>query len=197
MRSTFQKTAIVLTLPLLMSLLSGCAAITDPADVVPSNSSSEPTMTATESPAACADLFDISVLESDYDPAVPQVSWLVVTNEGESSCELTGFPEVTFSADDAADVAIVTEADAFDRGAVAVSVPAGEQAYIWTWVTTADLQQESCDEPTAVTGLNVTLPGGTTPVSVDRAFTICLGSPSGDIQVGPVDSEPRTASRGY
>ena len=41
------------------------------------------------------------------------------------------------------------------------------------------------------------LPGATKSLSVDRTFTICLGSPSGDIQVGPVDSEPRTASKGY
>ncbi|WP_105034828.1 DUF4232 domain-containing protein [Cryobacterium aureum] len=197
MNLPFHTTAIVLTLPLLFSMLSGCSAITEPTTVVPSISSSEPTTTATESPAACADLFGISVLESDYDPAVPQVSWLAFTNEGDSPCELTGFPEITLNSDDTAGVATLSEADAFDRATDSVAVPAGGNAYIWTWVTTADLLQDSCALPTAVQGLNVTLPGATKSLTVDRTFTICLGSPSGDIQVGPVDSEPRTASKGY
>lgn len=197
MKPTLRTAAVALVLPLMVSLLSGCAA-SEPTAVIPSTDASEPSAAATESPAVCADEFDFSVLESTYDPAVPQVSWLAVTNEGESSCELTGFPKITFEADDAAGVGVVSEADAFQRADEPVSVPAGGNAYIWTWVTTADLQQDSCDVPNAVRALNVTLPGATKSVSVDRAFTICLGSsPAGDIQVGPVDSEPRTASKGY
>ena len=189
--------AVVLTLSLLITVLSGCAA-TGPTTGTPSKEASEPSAAATESPVACADEFDFSILESTYDPAVPQVSWIAVTNDGESSCELTGFPTITFEADDAAAVGALSEADAFQRAGDPVSVPAGGKAYIWTWVTTADLQQDSCDVPTAVRALNVTLPGATKSVSVDRSFTICLGSsPVGDIQVGPVDSEPRTASKGY
>jgi len=38
-----------------------------------------------------------------------------LTNEADSSCELMQFPEVTFDADDAAGVATLSEADAFDR----------------------------------------------------------------------------------
>ena len=46
---------------------------------------------------------------------VPQVSWLALTNEEDSSCELMEFPKDTFDADDAAGVATLSDADVFDR----------------------------------------------------------------------------------
>jgi uncharacterized protein DUF4232 len=165
-----------------------------------------PTAAATPVPApagACQDAFSAAI-EWDTVPGVPQVAYVVLTNDGSAACSLTGFPsEVRYVDASGSRLTLgydgVGPVDAFDRSATPVIVEPGAHAYVWTWILQNAERDGTnpCKFPATAPGLGLTLPGATRPVVAAAGVDVCLDGLADNVQYGPVDSEPRSASKGY
>ncbi|MHA6782820.1 DUF4232 domain-containing protein [Pseudonocardia saturnea] len=104
---------------------------------------------------------------------------LVLTNTGTRTCELTGFPGVSYVAGaDGHQVGPAAAMDGERGGAVRLGVGGSAGAPL-RLVNVADYDPAAC-MPTPVTGLRVYPPGDTASLFVPAAGTGCAGTPPGD-----------------
>ena len=164
-----------------------------------------PTATAAPMPSddvACQDRFTAEVAWGG-DPAAPKTSYIAITNTGDSDCSLSGFPS------DAAflgrsgpietlgyELAGAPTADAYGRAGEVVTVAPGERAYIWARIARISDRAEDapCQFPVATIGVTLTLPEASAPIVATADTEVCLDTDADDLQVGPIDSQPRPAS---
>ncbi len=104
---------------------------------------------------------------------------LVLTNVGGRTCELRGFPGVSYVAGDDGHQVGPAAAMSGARGGEVVLRPGAAAAAQLQLVNVANFDAAVC-RPTAVRGLRVYPPGDTASLYVERAGTGCAGTPPGD-----------------
>ena len=197
------------------TFLVGLAAVSAAATLVACTgpetqaSQSAPAPTAAAAPTTsedvrCQDQFTAEI-QWRPDPAAPNTAYIDVTNTGDAACSLSGFPSESAFLSASGPVETVgyglegaPTADAYGRAGEVVTVDPGEHAFIWARIArTADRAgDDPCELPVTVTGVTLTLPGASAPVVAPADAEVCLDADADDLQVGPVDSEPRPASAG-
>ncbi|WP_438854212.1 hypothetical protein [Agromyces sp. M3QZ16-3] len=72
----------------------------------------------------------------------------------------------------------------------------GGRAYVWARISRTDARtsDDPCRLPVSATGVTMVLPGASAPVVAPADVEVCVDDDADDLQVGPVDSEPRPAS---
>jgi Protein of unknown function (DUF4232) len=104
---------------------------------------------------------------------------LVLTNVGGRTCELRGFPGVSYVAGDDGHQVGPAAAMSGPRGGEVVLKPGAAAAAQLQLVNIANFDAAVC-RPTPVRGLRVYPPGDTASLYVERAGTGCAGTPPGD-----------------
>ena len=104
---------------------------------------------------------------------------LVLTNVGTRTCELRGFPGVSYVAGDDGHQVGPAAAMSGQRGGEVVLKPGAAAAAQLQMVNVANFDVAVCN-PTPVRGLRVYPPGDTTSLYVERAGTGCAGTPPGN-----------------
>lgn len=103
---------------------------------------------------------------------------LVFTNRGNRSCELQGFPGVSYVAGDDGHQVGSAAARTGDRGKSVPIAPGGTASAQLRQVNVANFDAATC-QPTPVRGLRVYPPGETAAIFVPLGGTGCAGTPSG------------------
>ena len=181
--------------------LTGCTLPDDPVvpdAASPTTSASMPTSEA-PAPTACQDEFSAELLWN-AESEVPVTATVQLTNEGARPCDLMGFPAgVDFLADGQPVTVSYDEerVDGFGRAGTTVTVEPGASAYVWIWVRRAEpvVGRPTCELPATATGLTLTLPGATVPLTATAAIEVCTDEQV--LKYGPVDSEQRVAALGF
>jgi hypothetical protein len=104
---------------------------------------------------------------------------LVLTNVGTRTCELRGFPGVSYVAGDDGHQVGPAAAMSGPRGGEVVLKPGAAAAAQLQMVNVANFDAAAC-LPTPVRGLRVYPPGDTASLYVERAGTGCAGTPPGN-----------------
>ena len=104
---------------------------------------------------------------------------LVLTNVGTRTCELRGFPGVSYVAGDDGHQVGPAAAMSGARGGEVVLKPGTAAAAQLQLVNVANFDAAVCN-PTPVRGLRVYPPGDTTSLYVERAGTGCASTPPGN-----------------
>ena len=104
---------------------------------------------------------------------------LVLTNVGTRTCELRGFPGVSYVAGDDGHQVGPAAAMSGQRGGEVVLKPGAAAAAQLQMVNVANFDAAVCN-PTPVRGLRVYPPGDTASLYVERAGTGCAGTPPGN-----------------
>jgi Protein of unknown function (DUF4232) len=104
---------------------------------------------------------------------------LVLTNIGTRTCELRGFPGVSYVAGDDGHQVGPAAAMSGPRGGEVVLKPGAAAAAQLQMVNVANFDAAVC-RPTPVRGLRVYPPGDTASLYVERAGTGCAGTPPGN-----------------
>ena len=104
---------------------------------------------------------------------------LVLTNVGTRTCELRGFPGVSYVAGDDGHQVGPAAAMSGARGGEVVLKPGAAAAAPLQLVNVANFDAAVC-QPTPVRGLRVYPPGDTASLYVERAGTGCAGTPPGN-----------------
>jgi hypothetical protein len=184
--------------------LTACTAVDAPTPPpTPTTALTTPTPAPSDD-LACQDRFTAQI-EWDVDPAAPDTAYLALTNVGDTACSLSGFPsEAAFLG---ASGPIETlgygldgapTADEYGRADDVVTVDPGERAYIWARIsqTVNRASDDPCQFPVTATGVTLILPEASAPIVAPADIEVCTDADGDDLQVGPVDSEPRPASAG-
>jgi hypothetical protein len=195
----------------LVGLVTISAAATLAACTVSNTQASQrapsPTAAAAPTPSEdvpCQDQFTAEI-EWGTDPAAPNTAYIAVTNTGDAVCSLSGFPSETAFLSASGPIETLgydfegaPTADAYGRASEVVTVDPGERAYIWARIArTADgASDDPCEFPVATTGVTLMLPDASVPVVAPADAEVCLDTDADDLQVGPIDSQPRRASSG-
>jgi uncharacterized protein DUF4232 len=103
---------------------------------------------------------------------------LVFTNTGSRTCELRGFPGVSYVAGDDGHQVGPAAAEAGERGGEVVLRPGGQAAAAVQFAQVANFDAAVC-RPTPVRGLRVYPPGDTASLFVAADGTGCAGTPPG------------------
>jgi len=152
----------------------------------------------------CQDHFTAEI-EWGTDPAAPNTAYIAVTNAGDAPCSLSGFPTETALLSTSGPIETVgygvdgaPTADAYGRAGDVVTVEPGARAFIWARIARTAYRDsdDPCELPVAMTGVTLTLPDASTPVVARADAEVCVDTDADDLQVGPIDSQPRTASAG-
>lgn len=104
---------------------------------------------------------------------------LVLTNTGTRTCELRGFPGVSYVAGDDGHQVGPAAAMSGARGGEVVLKPGAAAAAQLQMVNVANFDAAVC-QPTPVRGLRVYPPGDTASLYVERAGTGCAATPPGN-----------------
>ena len=104
---------------------------------------------------------------------------LVLTNVGTRTCELRGFPGVSYVAGDDGHQVGPAAAMSGPRGGEVVLKPGAAAAAQLQMVNVANFDAAVC-QPTPVRGLRVYPPGDTASLYVERAGTGCAATPPGN-----------------
>ena len=184
--------------------VAACTPSNDPPPkAAPSTTLAAPTPTPSDG-ARCEDRFTAQI-DWGTDPAAPSTAYIALTNTGDAPCSLSGFPSEPAFLSEAGPIETVgygldgsPTADEYGRASEVVTVAPGERAYIWARISqTADRASDApCQFPVAATGVTLVLPGASTPIVAPADIEVCMDADADDLQVGPVDSEPRPASAG-
>lgn len=180
----------------ILTLLTGCATGGSPEANPSASASNEPSQSSTRVPDSCEDEFKAVLLE---DPdGTPGVEYLELTNVGSAECTITGIPTLTLLDATGTAIGTMSQSDAYGRAATPQHVAPGKQAYVWFHVVDAANVNGECGESLNVSGIATTLAKASEPIVVGKTFDVCTSDAlMTDVQVGPVDSEPRPASKGY
>ena len=208
MKGTASRFLVGLMTVSMAATLAACTGPdTDPSPAPASQSAPAPTDAAVATPSEnvrCHDQFTAEI-QWGADPATPSTAYIVVTNMGDTTCSLSGFPSESALLSAAGPIVTVgygldgaPTADAYGRVGEVVTVAPGERAYIWARIPrTADRAgDDPCQLPVAVIGLSVTLPDASAAIVAPADEEVCVDTDADDLQVGPIDSEPRPASAG-
>lgn len=183
--------------------LAACTAMNTQA----SQSAPSPTGAAIPTPSAdvpCQDQFTAEIIQGT-DPAAPNTAYIALTNAGDTVCSLSGFPSESAFLGTSGPIESVgyglegaPTADLYGRTGDLVTVDPGGRAFIWARIAlTADRAgDDPCEFPVATTGVTLTLPDATAPVVAPLDAEVCLDTDADDLQVGPIDSQPRPAAAG-
>lgn len=183
--------------------LVACTA-SSPQEAPPAPSS---TATAAATPSGvvpCQDHFTAEI-QWGTDTAAPNTAYIAITNTGDAACSLSGFPSETAFMSTSGPIETVgyglegaPTADVFGRADDVVKVDPGGRAYIWARIArTADRAgDDPCEFPVTMTGVTLTLPDASAPIVAPVEAEVCLDADADDLQVGPIDSQPRPASAG-
>ena len=182
--------------------MSGCTPTTPHSpQPTPSATLAAPTPVPSED-LPCQNDFTAHI-EWGTDPTVTGTAYIALTNAGDAVCSLSGFPsEAAFLGEFGLIETLGYEgsptADDYDRADGVVTVAPGERAYVWARISlTADRASDApCKFPVATTGVTLLLPSASAPVVAPADAEVCLDTDSDDLQVGPIDSQPRPASAG-
>ncbi|MBW0117632.1 DUF4232 domain-containing protein [Pseudonocardia abyssalis] len=191
------RTRSLLTVVAAAALLAGCSgpqATTPDGPVI--GTSAAPTSTAAPATTATAPVADtggggggdpercttgeLTGSLADGDAAAgSRFVTLVLTNTGTRTCELTGFPGVSYVAgDDGHQVGPAAAMDGPRGGEVRLAVGAAAGAQV-RMVNVANYDAAACS-PTPVRGLRVYPPGDTASLFVPMDGTGCAGTPPGE-----------------
>lgn len=107
------------------------------------------------------------------------IQTLVLTNVGTRTCELRGFPGVSYVAGTDGHQVGPAAAMSGARGSVVVLAP-GKSATTQLKLVNVQNYDAAVCKPTQVLGLRVYPPGATASLYVERAGTGCAGTPPGD-----------------
>ena len=152
----------------------------------------------------CHDHFTAEI-QWGTDAASPNTAYVAITNTGDAACSLSGFPSETAFMSTSGPIETVgygpegaPTADEFGRADDVVKVDPGERAYIWARIarTQDRAGDDPCEFPVTMTGVTLTLPDASAPIVAPAAAEVCLVADAVDLQVGPIDSQPRPASAG-
>jgi len=183
-------------------VLSGCASI-----VGLSNAPQVSSDPATVSSAVPSKAAAVEFCENDFSatyqrgvvPDVPSIGYIELTNIGTTDCTLVGSPALAFSKEgdttpDQAFVPAIRNADSYHRGRIAIVVPPQGKAYVWTVIVAH--QEQECEPflPRKVTAIQVQLPGASKWITAAINFEQCRLGDGDYIQVGPIDSTPRSST---
>lgn len=183
--------------------LAACTAMNTQASQ-PAPSSTAAAVPAPSEDVPCQDQFTAEIIRGT-DPAAPNTAYIALTNTGDAVCSLSGFPSESAFLGASGPIETVgyglegaPTADAYGRAGDLVTVDPGGRAFIWARIAlTADRAgDDPCELPVATTGVTLTLPAATAPVVAPLDAEVCLDTDADDLQVGPVDSQPRPASAG-
>jgi Protein of unknown function (DUF4232) len=103
---------------------------------------------------------------------------LLFTNTGGRTCELRGFPGVSYVTGDGGEQVGPAAAESGQRGDQVVLRPGGQAAAVVQFVQVANFDAAVC-RPTPVRGLRVYPPGDTAALFVPAEGTGCAGTPPG------------------
>ncbi|MGG7510482.1 DUF4232 domain-containing protein [Plantibacter sp. YIM 135249] len=184
----------IAAVPLAALALAGCS-VGSASEPGPAPTAAKATTTPVTSPN-CPDAFTATLLP---DPTgTPGIHYIDLVNTGQTSCELTGFPDITLIGPADEPTGRPAETDVDDRGRTPVTVEPNGHAYAWIHLVESENGHADCTSPAQVSALSLRVPEASEPVTIDYSFTACADSPLlAQIQIGPVDSEPRSPSRGY
>ncbi len=104
---------------------------------------------------------------------------LILTNIGSRTCEVRGFPGVSYVAGDDGHQVGPAAAMSGTRGGEVVLKPGAAAAAPLQLVNVANFDAAACN-PTPVRGLRVYPPGDTTSLFIQRAGTGCAATPPGN-----------------
>jgi len=184
--------------------LTACISAGAPPSHPASSARADPTAAtpSTPTPAGAADCQDgfAAAIEPGDDPSTPTDAYVVLTNTGDAACDLSGFPTETAFLGASGPIETVgyglegaPTADAFDRAGETVTVEPGGRAYVWARIVRTTDRDGPCQLPVTAVGVTLTLPGATAPITAPLDAEICLDTDADDLQVGPIDSQPRPA----
>jgi|SRR6218665_1157725 len=188
-------------------VLSGCASIFGLSSVP--QVSSDP---ATASSAAPSKAAAVEFCENDFSatyqrgmvPDILSIGDIELTNIGTTDCTLVGSPALAFSKEgdttpEQAYAPYASITDAYHRGRTPIVVPPQGKAYVWT-LTVAHGERGGDECPPSllhkVTAIQVQLPGASKWITATANFEKCLRDSSDLIKIGPIDSKPRTPTKG-
>jgi hypothetical protein len=184
--------------------LTACTPVNAPTPPPsPSTTLTAPTPAPSDD-AACQDRFTAQI-DWNVDPAAPNSAYLALTNIGDTACSLSGFPSEAAFLGESGPIETVgygldgsPTADEYGRAGDVVTVDPGERAYIWARIsqTVNRASDDPCEFPVAAKGVTLVLPEASTPIVAPAEIEVCMDADEDDLQVGPVDSEPRPASAG-
>lgn len=190
-----------------VATLAACAPSEAPDDppatsTTPAASAEPPPTQSDEGP--CQDHFAAQI-EWGTDPSAPKEAYVAVTNTGDETCSLSGFPSEAALLSASGPIETVgygldgaPTADDHGRASQVVTVASGDRAYIWARIsrTSNRASDDPCQFPAAATGLTLVLPDASAPIIAPVEAEVCLDTDADDLQVGPIDSQPRPASAG-
>ena len=181
--------------------LAACTAMNTQA----SQPAPSPTAAAAPTPSEdvpCQDQFTAEIIRGT-DPAAPNTAYIALTNAGDTACSLSGFPSESAFLGASGPIETVgyglegaPTADAYGRAGDLVTVDPGGRAFIWARIALTADRADPCELPVATTGVTLTLPDATAPVVAPLEAEVCLDIDADDLQIGPIDSQPRPASAG-
>lgn len=152
---------------------------TSPAAAAPTTPTTPAPDTAPAAPDRCTTSELTGSLADGDAGAGSRFFTLVLTNTGTRTCELTGFPGVSYVAgDDGHQVGPAAAMDG-ERGGPVVLAAGGSAGAPLRLVNVANYDAAVC-LPTPVTGLRVYPPGDTASLFVPAEGTGCAGTPPGD-----------------
>lgn len=153
-----------------------------PSPTPPPASTSAPTpatSTSTGGVANCA-TSELKVSLGQEEGAAGSVSApLILSNVGSRTCELRGFPGVSYVAGDDGHQVGPAAAMSGPRGGEVLLKPGAAAAARIQLVNVANFDAAAC-KPTPVRGLRVYPPGDTASLYIDRAGTGCSATPPGN-----------------
>jgi hypothetical protein len=107
------------------------------------------------------------------------------TNSSASSCELYGFPGVSFVTSAGAQIgAAATRATEYSK--VRVTLAPGQSAHVWLQVADAQNYPDSSCQPATASALRVYPPGSTAARYVDHSFAACKSASAQILTVTPL-----------
>lgn len=174
---------LVLLAPVLVTLLAACAGAAAPAPASPTTTTAAPTSSAAAATTStsggvprCTTAELTGSLGTPDGAAGSTYRPLLLTNTGTRTCELRGFPGVSYvTGDDGEQVGPAAEEEG-TRGGQVVLAPGSAATATVRFVNVGNFDEAAC-VPVAVRGLRVYPPGDTAALFVAADGTGCSGTP--------------------
>lgn len=186
---------VLITAGAVAALATGCSAGPNPTPTSPTSDTGVPTSVAASGGTAGAgtaaaqtaagnpDRCTTAELKGSLGPAEGAAGsvlvTLLLTNTGKRTCELTGFPGVSYVAGDDGHQVGPAATMSGERGGQVRLAPGASAGADLKLVNVANYDPQVC-QPTAVRGLRVYPPGDTAALFVPMDGTGCTGTPPGD-----------------
>jgi hypothetical protein len=183
---------VLVVMAVVACAVAACAS-TPPTPTAPASTSSAPPPTSAQAPTApptapptstggitnCATSELKGSLGQAEGAAGSVIAPLILTNVGSRTCEVRGFPGVSYVAGDDGHQVGPAAAMSGTRGGEVVLKPGAAAAALLQMANVANFDPAACN-PTPVRGLRVYPPGDTTSLFIQRAGTGCAATPPGN-----------------